>query len=424
MRAPLLAALAAMVLLCPGALHAQPPSGPAVPLQALAPAPSAATSDARTLTAPPGAGAPLPNCPPDKDLCVQADRTGGIDLKTGVARLEGNVRGLMRSRQLTFRSETLTAYRDGGKEWKRLVLDEHVHVTQRDQESDSDHGVLDHDEVRLSGHVRMQQSDLRVEGSQARIRADGSRTEVNGDPMTLVVNRALLAPPAKAPAKGQGAAPPAKAPPEGQGSAPPVTTTLRAEKAVIEGSPKHAELTGNVHVEQSDGGLIMDAETVTLQFTANSRLASFVAQGHVVIAQPERRITADFAQSRDQLKTILLVGHATMQQTGQFELQSQRMVVYADASKGVMQTSGQQKPITLTMDLNRPTYRLTQPGMLQLAQANVPSSVLGKLTPLIGHSYRSRDALKKAVTARLTPGEARAHMQAILDTARQPAAAR
>lgn len=449
------------------------------------------------LLRPPGANAEptLPNCPPDKDLCVQADRTGGIDLKTGVANLEGNVRGLMRSRQLTFRSDTLAAYRDGGKEWRRLVLDQNVHITQRDEVSESDHGVLTRDEVHLSGHVRMRQQDLRLQGDDALIRADGSRTVVRGSPMSLQMRRALLPPPeegsheAKSPAKAGPGAPAPGAAPKGQpagasqagavggrGSVPateprgtgpgaqavippsapaagqpagaheaaeapqaaavpgkaaamgakaaaeptePITTTLSAEKAVLEGTPKHAELTGNVHVVQSDGSLDMRAQEVTLQFTADSKLKSFRAQGNVVITQPDRRISADFAQSEDDLKTILLVGNATMQQTGQFELKSARMVVYADARKGILQSGNQQKPITLSMDLSKQTFELTQASMIKLSEKGLPSAVLNKLTPLIGHAYDSREAFRKAVADHLSKSEAGTYSDLIADTAHQ-----
>lgn len=427
-----LALLLALALLWPGLLHAQ-----AAPLAGAEAPPATGPASEAAVGAPPGSrsasatAAPLlPNCPPERDLCVEADRTGGIDLKTGVARLEGNVRGVLRSRQLKFRAESVVAYRDGGKNWNRIVLDQHVQVSQRNQESDADHGVLTPNDVRLSGNVRMMQQDLRIAGDQAELRPDGSRSVVRGDPMTLVVNKALLAESPPSPANGKAgptakgnAAKPVASPKPTTALAGPVTTTLQAEQVIIEGTPKHAELNGNVRVVQSDGRLTLHAQQVILDFALNSKLKSFRAQGHVRITQPERRIAADFAQSGEDLKTILLVGNATMQQTGQFELKSQRMVVYADASKGIMQSNNEQKPITLSMDLSQPTYRLTEDDMLKLGQKNVPAPVLAKLTPLIGQAFSTRDAFKKEVSGRLTQTEASSYLNTIVDVARQRPAA-
>ena len=349
--------------------------------------------------------APPPACPPDKELCVQAEHTGGIDLKTGVAHLEGNVRGVVRSRGLSFQGGSLTAYRDGGQEWVRLVLEQDVRLSQDGRESESDHGVLERDQIRLTGNVRIEQPDLRIEGNEAEMHADGKRTIVRGQagaPLTMQVQRALLV--------------------EGDGPAPAdadVTTELRAQKAVLEDQPRRAVLTGNVHIEQSNQRLRVDAQEVTLLFARDSTLESFRADGHVVIAQPQRRITADFAQSRNNLRTILLVGHATMQQEGQFELKSDRMEVYADADKGVMETHDRQKPITLSLDLaGGQTYGLTQAGMLKLSQKSVPPAVLDKLAPLIGETFKSRAAFREAVAGRLTRRESDAHLETILANAR------
>jgi lipopolysaccharide export system protein LptA len=396
--------------------------------------------------------APLPACPPDKELCVQADRTGDIDLKTGVAHLDGNVRGLMRSRDLSFRGQSLAAYRDGGQEWVRLVLERDVRVTQGDKVSESDHGVLERDEVRLTGHVRIRDEELRLAGNDAQIRADGSRTVVRGlphEPMSLLLQRALLAAPptGQAPAASReqpaGQAPPAsREQPAGQeppaeaatatpvgaegaatpeaaaAPAEPVTTRLLAQRAVLEQPPRRVTLSGEVRIDQSDQGLHLEAQQVTLFFTPQSTLDSFRAEGNVVITQPERRISADFAQSRNQLRTILLVGHATMRQQGKFDLKSDRMEVYSDASKGLMESHDHQKPITLSLELGGGTsYGLTQAGMLRLSQQNVAPAVLDKLAPLIGKTYPSRTAFREAVTGRLTNRESEKYLDAILATA-------
>ncbi len=346
---------------------------------------------------------PALSCPVEREFCVQADRSGGIDLKTGVAHLEGNVQGLVRSRALRFSGQSLTAYRNGGQEWVRLVLDQDVRLKQSDRKSASDHGVLEREEIRLTGNVRIEQEDLRIDGSEAEIRSDGSRTVVRGvpeAPLTLVLERSLLTDSGSAAAAGG-------------------TTTLRAQKMVLENQPRRAVLSGNVHIEQSNDHLRLDAEQVTLNFSEGNVVESFRAEGNVVITQPERRIAADFAQSRNELKTILLVGHATMQQKGAFDLKSDRMEVYADSSKGILQSHDRQKPITLSLDLaGGQTYGLTQAGMLKLSGKGLPPTVLEKLAPLIDKSFPSRAAFREAVSQRLTRPEQDTLLETILANAR------
>lgn len=351
-------------------------------------------------------------CPEDKELCVQAERSGGIDLKTGVAHLEGNVQGIVRSRALEFSGRSLTAFRNGGQEWVRLVLEEDVQLRQQGRESVSDHGVLERDEIRLNGNVRIEQEEMRIEGHEALITSEPARTVVHGEPgvpLTIRIDRALLA------ANGQ-------APPGTESGAAPVqtvTTELRALKAVVEETPKRLVLSGSVHIRQSDDRLRIDAQAVTLFFTPESALESFRAEGNVVIAQPDRRISADFAQSRNELQTILLVGHATMQQAGQFDLKSDRMEVFVDSSKGIMQSQDRQKPITLSLELgDAPTYGLTPQHVRTLSGQGIPAATLDKLAPVVGERYPSREELRKAVAARLTPAESRRHLDAILAVTR------
>ena len=348
---------------------------------------------------------PALSCPVERELCVQAERSGGIDLKTGVAHLEGNVQGLVRSRALRFSGQSLTAYRDSGQEWVRLVLDQDVRLRQTDRKSASDHGVLEREEIRLTGNVSIEQQDLRIDGAEAEIRSDGSRTVVRGlpeAPLTLVLQRPLLT---DASAPGSAAA----------GG----TTSLRAQKMVLENQPRRAVLTGNVHLEQSNDHLRLDAEQVTLNFSEGNVVESFRAEGNVVIAQPERRISADFAQSRNELRTILLVGHATMQQKGAFDLKSDRMEVYADASKGILQSHDRQKPITLSLDLaGGSTYGLTQAGILKLSAKGVSPTVLEKLAPLIDKTFPSRATFREAVSQRLTRHEQDTLLDTILANAR------
>jgi lipopolysaccharide export system protein LptA len=359
------------------------------------------------------AAGPGSACPEERELCVQAERTGGIDLKTGVAHLEGNVRGVVRSRGLRFSGESLKAFRNGGEQWVRLVLERDVHLEQAGRTSESDHGVLERDEIRLSGHVRIEHEELRIEGQEAIIRTDGRRTVVHGlpgQPLLVLLRRALLVEePDATPAGAPRAAP----------DPDEVTTTVRAQKAVVEDDPPRVTLTGDVRIEQSDERLRLTAQQVTLNFLEDRALESFRAEGDVVISQPDRRIAADFAQSRNALRTILLVGHATMQQKGTFDLKSDRMEVHADASKGILQSQDRQKPITLSLDLaGGQRYGLTQAGMLKLTDQGVPTGVLEKLAPLIGQTYASRTGFREAVSRHLTRREVAAYLDTIVANAR------
>jgi len=401
----------------PGSTGTPIPGFPAHRRHVTAPRPTARPLLAALLLAAlllPAAGAPGaatpgeeagPTCPAERELCVQAERSGGIDLKTGVATLEGNVRGIVRSRDLSFSGQSLKAFRNGGQEWVRLVLEHNVNLRQGERRSESDHGVLEREEIRLTGNVRIDQADLTIEGHEAVIRSADNRTVVRGlpdAPLTVLLRRALLE-------EDSGAS----------AAAEDTTTLVRAQKAVVEDQPRRVVLTGDVHIEQSNERLRLDAQQVTLFFAEGSALDSFRAEGNVVMTQPERRITADYAQSRSQLRTILLVGHATMQQKGAFDLKSDRMEVYSDASKGIMQSHDRQKPITLSLDLaGNQTYGLTQAGMLKLSGKAVPSALLEKLAPLIGKTYPSRAAFREAVSQRLTRREADAHLETILANAR------
>lgn len=371
-----------------------------------------------------------PDCPEGRELCVQAERSGGIDLKTGVAHLVGNVRGIVRSRALEFSGRSLTAFRNGGgQEWVRLVLEDEVELRQQDRASRSDHGVLERNEIRLTGNVEIEQGDLHIKGHEATIRSDPARTTIHGlpgTPLTVRLARPLLRSDSAGAAGGE--APPGIGSPAATGGrqatgqaapGPGATTTLHALKAVVEEQPRRVVLTGNVHIEQSDNQLSIDAQQVALFFTAASELESFRAEGGVVIAQPERRISADFAQSRNALRTILLVGHASMQQKGQFDLKSDRMEVFVDANKGIMQSQDRQQPITLSLQLGgEKTYGLTRQNLLTLSDRGMPPDTLEKLSPLVGQRYETPTALREAVAGRLTPRERQRHLETILTTAR------
>lgn len=402
-------------------------------------APAAASAAEEPASAPAEAPVVPLDCPEEKALCVQAERSGGIDLKTGVARLEGNVRGFIRARGLSFAAERLTAFREGGQEWVRLVLEGDVRLVQDDREAAGDNSVLERNTVRLTGHVRIARPDLHITGHEAVIESDVGRTVVRGQPdapLVATLHQSLLAttpaaqgtpaPPPPPEAGGPAPAPngePAadgksatEAPGEGEPGA--VTSRLSAQSMVMEGEPPRVVLTGDVHIEQSDGGLRMEARQVTLRFAEDRTLESFDAEGNVVIHQPDRRISADFAQSRNRLETILLVGNARMQEAGQFDVASERMEVYADSGKGILQSQDRRKPITLSLELagDQP-YGLTGPAMLTLSQRGVAPRTLEKLAPLIGKKFPSRAAFRKAVAPLLERKEAERYLDTILAVA-------
>ena len=60
----------------------------------------------------PGLAVEAPDCPQFESICLQAEREGGIDLRTGTARLEGNVVGVLKKFDLAFQAQVLRAFRN------------------------------------------------------------------------------------------------------------------------------------------------------------------------------------------------------------------------------------------------------------------------------------------------------------------------
>ena len=345
----------------------------------------------------------LEQCPKDRQLCLQADKSGGIDLKTGVAHLMGNVKGLMRARQLEFEGQSLKAYRGGGKEWVRLVIEGGVRIRQPGRQSKSDRSVLEKGRIRLSGNVTITQGDISIQCQDALLESDPERTVVRGGagaPLRIVLKRVLVGAPRKPSAK-------------------PVNTVITAAKAVLEENARLVRLSGNVRILQSDNGLEIKAERVTLRFGAGGSLGSFQAEGKVTITQPGRVISAERASSSNKMRTIILSGKARMRQKGQFDLSSETLEVHTDSRRGVIQSANPKKPITLLLDFKEDrTRRLTPAEMTTLAQQGVPPLILEKLGPLLNKSYPSPKALEAAVKARLTGAESRRYLSRIVGTAR------
>jgi lipopolysaccharide export system protein LptA len=293
---------------------------------------------------------PPPDCPPDKEFCVRAERTGGIDLKTGVIHLEGNVVGFIRSRGLTFSGQVLKAFRKGKHTWERLVLEKNVRLTLKKK-------LISDQET----------------GEQA---SGNSRTPAREGTMLLA---------------------------------------QRAELAMNTGQMK---LSGNVRIEQGNGKLRMMGQSIVLSLDETSALQAFKMEGNIEIAQPGRIITADRAESRNALRTILLIGNASVKQKGAFDFQSERMEVYTDVGKGVLKSSDEKKPITLTLDLDAgKPYQLKREGMISLADQGLPASLLEKLAPILNRRFESRASLMEAVEDRITPEESEAYLETVAKAA-------
>lgn len=349
----------------------------------------------------------LPECPETKDLCIQAERSGGIDLKTGLAFLEGNVSGIVRSRDLRFWSGKLTAYRGSDGTWERLVLEGGVRMTQPGREATADVGILEPDRIRLRGSAHLEQKGLVVDGDEIVVLNDPERFEVHGredQQLRIVLQQDLL------PAPGTGEPGP-EAPVPGE-------TVLSADRAVIDQSPRRIRLTGAARVEQTDRSLSMQAESATFEMNAEGGLAGFRAEGGVEIKQPGREVSADRAQSRNGTQTIVLTGNARLRQPDQFDLTSERIEIYSDAEKGVVQSEQQQQPITLSLDLGgKKAYRLSEQGLNALRSKGVPQTVVGKLAPLVGRSFENREAFSNAAGALLTPEERDRYLETIVTQA-------
>jgi lipopolysaccharide export system protein LptA len=368
------------------------------------------------------AALPLPpKCPEFKELCVQAEKSGGFDLKTGVATLEGNVAGVVKSRQLQFYGQTLTLFRDDQDNWARLVLEQQVRLVQPEFTATAQHGVVEKGRIQLNGEARLAQENLTIEGDEIVVQSEPEHMVVTGlaNKLLRIVHQGAMIPPPPLSAGPEGLdAPPATAVGERAQPLPP-TTLIRADKALIEKDGRNVQLTGSVHVEQSDQRLILTGEQASFSFNEHNALDAFRAEGHVVITQPGRIVSADEAQSQNGMETILLTGNASVRQPGQFDLTSNRVEVYTDATRGTVRSEEPEQPITLTLDVggDKP-YKLAEAGLDQLRAGGVPPATVQKLAPLVGVTYAQREAFRSAVRAVLTEQEAERYLDTILAHAR------
>jgi len=372
----------------------------------LAAGPAAAAVDPvpplRATPQPPAGPLGEAECPPARELCIQAEDQGEFDVRTGTAELSGNVRGYMRSRRLTFAAQSLKAQRLSGKRtWRRLELNGAVGITQPGRRIAADHAVFEPNVATMYGKVRMDEEGRWLEGDELVVEHEPQRVTMKGTPsQPLAIFVADADAEASSGRLGDG-------------------TQVKAQRAVLEEHGRQLSLSGAVRVVSAARQLTIEAESVTLQFNEDQTLQAFQARGNVVVIQPGRRLAADSARSQNRMQTIVLQGKARMQQEGQFDLTSDRLEVFTDTKRGAVQSEDRQRPMTLSLDLNaaRP-WRLDAPGIGRLKEQGVPDSVLKKLEPIQGRTFLSQKAFQQAVSERLTPEESERHLSAIANQAK------
>ncbi len=364
----------------------------------------------------PEAGAELrkPACPTFQELCVNAERTGVFDLKSGTAELEGDVAGYMVSQDMTFHADLLRAFRNEDGEWQRVLLNNNVRMTQPTRRVSADHGVIEKETALFYGNARMRQEDAIADSEEVFLEHDTERATLKGT-AGRPVRMEFTEPPKATPAAQMSAkgdetmGDPAVPPP------PPQPTRARAQKSVVEQEIHQVTLTGQAVVDMPDRQIHLEGENVVLLFGDDNQVTSFTARGDVVITQPGRRLTSDSARSQNKMQTILLQGRARAQQEGQFDLTSDRMEVFTDPRKGTVRSEDRQRPINLSLDTSgTKPYKLDQPKLQVLVNNGVPPATLQKLDPVVGRSYGTQDAFRKAVSDLLTPEENQRYISIII----------
>jgi lipopolysaccharide export system protein LptA len=345
-----------------------------------------------------GAEKPL-ECPAERSLCIQADRSGRIDLKTGTAVLEGNVLGYIKAQDLNFSAEVLKAYRNEQNDWTRLVLDRAVRLKQPDTLATADHSVLHQERTLLFGNGRVERPPYNIEGDEIELEDASRRITVRGsaEKLTRVIYRS---------AGGEG----------GEQAGDAEAILIAAVHTLIDSSRNEIQLTGQASVVRPELDWRMEADSAMLQFTEDRRLRSFRAEGNVSIRQPGRILKSDIAMSQNNNETILLIGNARVEQEGEFQLSSDRLEVYTDAKKGVVQSQDRQKPIKLEFNIasKEAPYRLDSGRLETLRGLGIPHVTLGRLEPLLGNSYATRTRFESALRETLTELEAERYLETIV----------
>ncbi|MBI3993159.1 MAG: hypothetical protein HY342_07780 [Candidatus Lambdaproteobacteria bacterium] len=354
------------------------------------------------------AASPRPDCPEAQTLCLQADRTGGIDLKAGTAFMEGNVMGFLRKEGIAFTSETLKAFRNAAGEWVKFELDRDVHIEQDARLVDADHGILERKEILLYGNVSLHDEQMEAYADEARIDREtefGVFTARRNELVRIKFLAHMDAPPTQ----------------EGDPAAPATDTFLiKTQRAELDNLRRDVRLQGQTEVFRVERNWKLTAQDVHLVFTPERTLDFFRAEGSVVVKQPGRIASADSAVSRNRNETILLVGNARVMQDGQFDLSSERIEMYNSVDKGLVQSDEQHKPLSLNLTLDKPdAYRLGEPGLDKLSTQGLPNAVREKLKPLVDQPYASAEVFDQAVRERLSAEETRNYLVAIRAAAKR-----
>ncbi len=341
------------------------------------------------------------DCPPFKSLCVQAETSGGIDLKSGTAVLEGNVVGFIRARQMHFASESLKAFRNKKNEWTRLVLDRKVRLTEPGSFARASHAVLEPDRVLLFGNSLMEQAPYAIRGEEILI-DDKRRTTTITAPQggTLLIR--YLAPETAKENSGE--------------TPPPEEMLIRAEEAVIEEGEggRRIRLNGRASVHRPLLDWWVKAETIDLRFADTDEMEGFRAEGNVRITEPGRTLASDVAFSKNHNEVIELIGNAKLEQPGSFQMSSQRIEVYTDAEKGLVQSGPRNEPIKLLFDEpNRDPYRLEAASTDAMKADGVPAPLLFRLEPIMDVFYPNRTAFETALGRLLSESEMEAHLETL-----------
>ncbi|MCH8842800.1 MAG: hypothetical protein IID61_07455 [SAR324 cluster bacterium] len=377
-----------------------------------------------------------PDCPEYDSLCLQADRSGGVDLKAGTAYLEGNVVGFLKRHDLVFKAQSLKAFRNDNDEWVRLELDREVGVQQLERWATADHAVVENDtgRVELYGRVKMGEESAYIEGEKIVIEQDPERSIIDGGPTKpLLMRYAARSAPANRESAPTESAPTESVPTESarnmtgaedvNGETFPDTILVTARHAIIDNAAGLARYEGNVFMRRVEMGWRVWGDMIELTFSEDQRLTDIHVVGGARIEQPNRILSGDEVVSQNEMEILLLIGNAHARQIGQFDIKSDRIEVYADAERGLVQSKDQQGTLRLTLNFGDVTPHILDTSNVDLLRdQGLPAGTLTKLDAIVGQTFEGRSAFIEAVRPRLSAAEAERFLDTIAAAARKQAA--
>ena len=357
----------------------------------------------------------LTDCPDNSSLCIRSAEAGRLDLQTGTMVLGGQVRGHIQERKLRFSAESVKAFRNNNKEWTRLVLDRNVQLHQPNTEASADHTVLTRERALLRGDSRVERPPYLVEGHEIELDDATQRITAKGSPGKSARVRYLSFTAEDAEQETQ--------PTAEQTEGKQESVLLEALQVVVDSANDEIVLTGQAVIERPELNFRLTARTAYLKFESGRRLEHFRGEGGGRIDQPERTLRSDIAISQNNNETILLIGNASVDQAGQFQVSSQRLEVYTDASKGMIQGQDKDRPIKLAIDITpdkkkKSAYSLSDSRLRALADKGVPFETLAKLEPLKGRGFSDREKFAAALSRVLSGKEVSQYMEAIISHAK------